>query len=47
MGDGYFEYEVAAMVKLTVIADTPTEAQERAEIDLGEVCSDINIIGVK
>jgi len=47
MGDGYFEYEVAAMVKLTVTADNPAEAEERAELDLGEVCSDINIIGVK
>jgi len=47
MGDGYFEYEVAAMVKLTVTADNPTEAQERAELDLGEVCSDVNILGVK
>lgn len=47
MGEGHFDYEVSAKVKLIVTADTPSEAEERAQLDLGDVCSDIEILDVK
>ncbi|CAB4194606.1 hypothetical protein UFOVP1264_61 [uncultured Caudovirales phage] len=38
-------YEVEAIVKLTIIAESPDDAIEKAENELDNVCSDVNITG--
>lgn len=47
MPEGFFDYEVTAEVKLIITADTPSEAEEEAEMELANICTDINIISVE
>lgn len=47
MSEGFYDYTVTALVQLVVTADNPGDAEEQADLILGEVCSEVNIVTVK